>query len=156
MHVTNFKSGAITAEASWPEGGETAFVSQFRKRVRLIHELAQLATTKKVADNGAQGFRINELLRCDLICVDIKQCHALANETLCAGETHTALVRKKFTNSSDAAATEVINVIGHPVSATKANEILHRSDKIIFCECALIIADLEAELLIDFVTANAS
>ena len=156
MDVADFESSAITAETAWPEGGETALVSQLGERIRLIHELAQLAAAKEVTNDSAERLRINELLRRDLIRVGIKQCHALADETLCASEADAALVGEKLTHGANAAAAEVVDVIGHTITRTEADEVFHRGDKIVFGECALVFVNFEIELLIDLVTTNAS
>ena len=47
MNVADFEAGAIAVETAWPEGGETALVRQLGERVRLIHELRQLASGRR-------------------------------------------------------------------------------------------------------------
>ena len=47
MNVAHFEPGAIAAKDPWPKGRETAFVGQLGERVRLIHELRQLASGRR-------------------------------------------------------------------------------------------------------------
>ena len=54
MNVTHLKTGALTGETTGPKSRETALVSELGEGVRLIHELAQLGTTKEITDNSAQ------------------------------------------------------------------------------------------------------
>ncbi len=156
MHVTHFEAGAIAAEASWPEGGETALVGQFGQRIGLIHELAELRAAEEITDHRAERLRIDELLRGDLVDTGIKQGHALAHQTLGAGEAHAALVGQQFTDRTDAAAAEVIDIVGHPLALAQFHEILHRGDEVVLREDALLVADAEVELLVDLVTSHAA
>ena len=95
-------------------------------------------------------------MRRDLIGVSIKQCHALADETLCAGEADAALVGKKFAHSADAAAAKVVNVISHTIPRTEADEVFHRSDKVFLGQSALVFINFEIEFLVDLVTTYAA
>jgi phosphoribosylaminoimidazole (AIR) synthetase len=58
--------------------------------------------------------------------IGIKQGHALTNQTLCARQADAALVRQEFTNCPDAAATEMVDIVGHSITRTEANEVFHR------------------------------
>jgi hypothetical protein len=102
MDVSDFEACTVTAEAAWPEGRETALVGQLGKRIRLIHELTQLTAAEEVTDYSAKRLGIDEFLRRDLVRIGIKQRHALADETLGAGEADAALVGKKFAHNVDA------------------------------------------------------
>ena len=42
VDVSHLEAGALTREATWPEGRQAALVGQARQRVVLVHELAQL------------------------------------------------------------------------------------------------------------------
>src|SRR5437016_3954249 len=48
MNVAHFEACAIAAQAARPESGQTAFVRQLRQRIRLIHELRTLGTSKAI------------------------------------------------------------------------------------------------------------
>ena len=74
----------------------------FSQRIDLVHELRQLRTSKEVADHGSQSLRIDQLLRRDRIDTLIIHRHALANETLRAAETKTALVGEQLTHRANA------------------------------------------------------
>ena len=131
-------------------------MGQLGKRIRLIHELTQLTAAEEVTDYSAKRLGIDEFLRRDLVRIGIKQRHALADETLCAGEADAALVRKQFAHSANAAATEVIDVIGHTIPRTEADEVFHRGDKVFLGQSALVVVNFEIEFLVDLVTTYAA
>ena len=66
------------------------------------------------------------------------------------------MVRKKFAHSANAAAAEVVNVIGHTIPRTEADEVFHRGDKVFLGESALVFVDFEIEFLVDLVTTYAA
>ena len=131
-------------------------MGQLGKRIRLIHELTQLTAAEEVTDYSAKRLGIDEFLRRDLVRIGIKQRHALADETLCASEADAALVRKKFAHSANAAATEVVNVIGHTIPCTEPDEVFHRGDKVFLGQSALVVVNFEIEFLVDLVTTYAA
>ena len=131
-------------------------MGQLGKRICLIHELTQLTAAEEVTDYSAKRLGIDEFLRRDLVRIGIKQRHALADETLCASEADAALVRKQFAHSANAAATEVIDVIGHTIPRTEADEVFHRGDKVFLGQSALVFVNFEIEFLVDLVTTYAA
>ena len=88
---------------------------------------------------------------CNLIGSDIKQRHPLADETLSAGQAHTALIGKEFSHSADAATAEVIDVVSHAIASAKTNEVFHGCHEIILGERALVFVHFEIKLLVDLV-----
>ena len=156
MNVAHFESGAIAGQTAWPEGGETALVRQFRERIGLIHELRKLRATEEIADDRAERFRIDQLLRRHAVDVDVEQSHALFHETLGARQTDAALVGEQFANGADAAAAEVIDVVERAFTAAQIDQVLDRGDEILVGQNALAEIDIDPELLIDLVTTDAT
>ncbi len=129
---------------------------QFRERIRLIHELRQLRAAEEIANHRAQRLRVDQLLRRHAVDVDVEQRHALFHETLRARETDAALIGEQFANGADTTAAEMIDVIERAFAATQADQILDRCDKIFVGNNAFAEIYVDAELLIDLVTTNAS
>jgi hypothetical protein len=50
MHVADFEACTITRETAWPKGRKTALVGQLGERIRLIHELRELAPPEEVTE----------------------------------------------------------------------------------------------------------
>ncbi|OQB96335.1 MAG: hypothetical protein BWX86_00818 [Verrucomicrobia bacterium ADurb.Bin122] len=82
--------------------------------------------------------------------------HALAHEALGAGQAHAALVGEEFADGTDAAATEVIDIVDHAFAALEADEVLGGEDDVVALEDALLKVGLENELLVDLVAADAA
>src|SRR5690606_34257112 len=82
--------------------------------------------------------------------------HALAHETLRAAEAHAALIGEQFADGADAARTEVVDIVDDALALLEADEILRRGHDVAGLEDALLEIDLEAELLVDLVTTDAT
>ena len=50
MDIANGKSSPLPGQAPRTEGTDSTFVGEFRQRICLIHELAQLAGAKELLD----------------------------------------------------------------------------------------------------------
>src|SRR5437764_3654574 len=111
MDVAHFESRAIARETARPEGREPALVRQLRERIRLVHELRELRATEEIADDRAERFRVDQLLRRHAVDVDVEQRHALFDEALGARQTDAALVREKFADGPDTPAAEMIDIV---------------------------------------------
>ena len=86
----------------------------------------------------------------------IEQRHALFHQALGAGQTDAALVGEQFADRADAAAAEMIDVVQRAFAAAQIDQILDRGDEIFVGQDALVEIDLDAELLVDLVTADAA
>ena len=111
---------------------------------------------KKSRIDGAQRLRVDQLLRRHAVDVDVEQRHALFHETLRAGETDAALVGEQFADRADAAAAEMIDVIERAFATAQVDQIFDRGDEILVGQDALAEIDVDAELLVDLVTADAA
>lgn len=50
VNVADFEACALTRQTARSERGQTAFMRQFRKRVRLVHELRKLGASEELLD----------------------------------------------------------------------------------------------------------
>ena len=155
MHVTNFKARTVTIQTAWPEGGQTTFVGQFRERIDLIHELGELAAAEEVTHHGTEGLGVDEFLRGHAFHVHIEQGHALFHQTLRAAQAHAALVGEEFTHGPHTTAAQVIDIIQDAFAFTEAEQITQRSEEIFVCQNPHVLIHLQAQLLIQLVTAHA-
>ena len=138
VHVTHLEAGTLTGETSGPECRETTLVRQLGQGIGLIHELAQLGTTKEVTHDGAQRLGVDELLWRDVVDSGVVERHALADKTLGAGETHAALVGQEFADGADATASEVIDVVRHSLALAELQEITHGLNDVLLAKDALV------------------
>ena len=156
MYVTNFEACTVSAQAAWPESRKTPLVRQFRQRIGLIHELAQLRTTEEIANDCRKRLGVDELLRRHPFDVHVEQRHTLLHESLGAGKSHAALVRKQFAYGTNTTGAQMIDVVQTARTGAQLDEILHRADEIFIRQNPLIRRNLDLQLRIDLVTTYAA
>ena len=158
MHVADLEAGALAAEAAGAEGREAALVGEGGKRVRLVHELGELAPREEVGDDGAERLGVDEALRRERPLVGVVYRHALSDEALGAGEAEAALVLEKLARGADAAVAEVVDVVDLLPADIDLEEEADRLDHVDarLVERAEILVDLadEAQLLVDLVAPD--
>src|SRR5580692_9507600 len=126
---------------------------QFRQRIDLIHELAQLRTAKEIADDRRERLGINQFLGPDRFDALIEKRHAFLDEAFGAGEADAALVGEQFAHGADTAAAEVVNVVETAFTFFEAKQIFRGGDKVVLGQNARVIV-LEAEFLVDLIATN--
>ena len=109
VHVADFEAGAFTRQTARAESGNTALVRDFRERVRLVHELRELARTEEFADRGGDGLRIDQVLRGEAVAFRLVE--AFLDGAFHAHETGAELVFREFAHAADAAVAEVVDVV---------------------------------------------
>ena len=137
------------------------------ERVRLVHELRELAAAEEVVDHGRERLRVDEALGLDLLVlgggVGGGDRHALADDPLRAGEADAALVLEQFARGADAAVAEVVDVVDLAVAGVDADEQAQGADDVAVVEHAQIggdgalaaaLVDEVAELLVELVAAD--
>ncbi|MNC63342.1 hypothetical protein D3C75_1134590 [compost metagenome] len=91
------------------------------KRVRLVHKLGQLRTAEELFDGGDNGTYVNQCLRCNR--VGILNRHSLTHYALHTGQTNTELVLQQLTYRTQAAVTQVVNIIGVADTVQQINKV---------------------------------
>ncbi len=59
MHVAHLETRAFACQSAWSQRGYAALVRDLRQRVSLVHELRQLAGTKKLANSRRHRFGVD-------------------------------------------------------------------------------------------------
>ena len=136
MNIAHFKSGAVAAQATRPQRGQTALVRQLGQRIDLIHELAELRAAKEIANDRRERFGIDELLRRHGFNALIEQRHAFLDEAFGARKPDPALVGEQLADRADAAAAQVVNVIHAAFALLEAEQIFRRGHQILLRENA--------------------
>ena len=109
VDVAHLEAGAIAREAARSERRETALVRQLGQRVRLVHELRELARAEERLDHRRDRARVDQVVRRDLL--GVLQRHALADDARHAGEADVELVRQQLADRAHAAVAEVVDVV---------------------------------------------
>ena len=109
MHVSHFEAGALTGQTARAKGRNTALMRDFGQRVRLVHELRELARAKELADRGGDRLAVDQVLRREVVALGLAE--AFTHGALNADEAGTELVFSQFADAADAAVAEVVNII---------------------------------------------
>ena len=129
---------------------------QFGQRIDLVHELAELGAAEEIADDGRERLGIDEFLGRHGLDALIEQRHAFLDEAFGAGEADAALVGEQFADGADAAAAEVVNVVHAAFAFLEAEQIFRGGHQVGLGQNAGFFLVLEAEFLVDLVTAHAA
>src|SRR5712691_279946 len=110
VHVAHLEPGPLAAEAARPEGREPPLVGDLAERVRLVHELAELAGPEELADGGHDRLGVDEVVghgRGHLL-VDA---HLLLDGALHPDEADAELVLEQLADAADPAIAEMVDVV---------------------------------------------
>ena len=126
VNVADLKSGTLTRKSAGPEGRQATLVSDLGKRIRLVHELRQLRRTEKFTNRSRYRLGVYEIAghRRKHILLDR---HLFLDRTLHTLEADAELIFKQFADGTNAAVTEVIDVILAVMFA-----VLLHSEKVIY------------------------
>ncbi len=110
VHVAHLEPGPLPAEAARPEGGEAPLVGDLGERVRLVHELAELARAEELADAGHHRLGVDEVVGHGggHFLVDA---HLLLDGALHADEADPELVLQQLAHAANAAVAQVVDVV---------------------------------------------
>ena len=109
MDVTDFIAGTFTGKTARSQGGQTAFMRQFGKRVVLVHELGQLAAAEKFLHSRYDRTNVDKGLRGDD--VSILDGHAFTDDTFHTGQSNAELVLQEFANAADTTVAQMVDII---------------------------------------------
>ena len=109
VHVAHLEARALAGEATGPEGRQAALVRDFGQRVRLVHELRQLAGPEELLDHRRDRLGVDQVVRHQRL--DLLEAHALLDRALHADETDAVLVLEQLAHRADAAVAEVVDVV---------------------------------------------
>ena len=90
MDVANFEPRPFPGQPSGTERGKPPFVGNFCERIRLVHELRQLAAAEELFHGGNDGLRIDQIVRQHRF--HIQQVHPLLDTALHADQPEPELV----------------------------------------------------------------
>ena len=146
----------MAGEAAGAERGEGALVRKAGERVALVHELGELAGAEELLDGRHDRADVDERLRGDL--VDVLRAHALTDDALHTAHADTELVRNELAHGADAAVAKVVDVVEAlgGVTGVEGQQVAQGLDDVLLREHAGGGLEVEAELLVDLVAADAS
>ena len=74
MHVAHLEAGALARQTARAKRRQAALVGDFRQRVRLVHELAELRRAEELAHGGGRRLGVDQVLRHHRVDIDRATC----------------------------------------------------------------------------------
>jgi len=109
MNVADLKPGALPCEAAGPQRRQAAFVRDFRKRIRLVHELGELAGAEKFIHHSRHRFGVDQVVRHHGF--DVLKAHLFLDRPLHAHQADAVLIFNQFADGAHPAVPQMINVV---------------------------------------------
>ena len=135
MDVAHLEARALAGEATGPEGREAPLVRHRRERVRLVHELGELARAEELLDHGRHRLRVDEIVRHQRL--DLLERHPLLDRTLHPHETDPVLVLEQLADDAHPAVAEVVDVVDALVrvgAVLQVDQVLHRAEDVLVAQ----------------------
>ena len=152
VHVSDLESGAVAAQTSRAECGETPLVGDLRQGVGLVHELRELARSEEGVDHGREGLGVDQVGRAELLAV--ADVHLLAYGTGHAAEADAELVGELLAHGAHAAVAEVVDIVHRSLRVDELDEILDDLDDVRLGQHAHVGIDGEVQLLVEAVPSH--
>ena len=109
VDVADVEAGALARQAARAQGRQAALGRELGQRVRLVHELGELAAAEELLHRRHDRADVDEGVRGRL--VDLLDRHALADDALHAQEADPERVLDQLAVGADAAVAEVVDVV---------------------------------------------
>ena len=154
VNIADGEACTLTGETAGSKGRDSALVGELSQRVRLIHELAQLAGAEELLDGRHQWLGVHQLRWSQRI--GFTDGHPFLDDPLETVQTHTNLVLQEFTDRPHAAVAKVVDVIeaGAADIQLQVDQVIEGREHVLMGEGAHRVWDGEAELLVDLVAAD--
>ncbi len=126
MYVTDFETCSVSGKTAGSQCRETSLMCNLGQRVVLVHELGQLGRSEELLERGADRLCVNQCSRVRVIYAG----HLLADTTLHTGHSDAELILQQFSDASDPAVSEVINVVLVADAVLQMHVVVDRSKNI--------------------------
>ena len=127
---------------------------EFGQRVRLVHELRELAAAEELLHGRHHGTDVDE--RAGRGLRRIGDGHALAHDALHAHEADAELLLDELAHGAHAAVAEVVDVVRAAAPGVHVDELARQLHQVEGAQPALLNAGVEAEALVQLVPPHAS
>ncbi len=152
VNVAHFKAGALAGQTARPERRHTALVGDFRQRIGLIHELAELTGAKKLAHSGHGRLGVNQVIGHHR--VDIDTAHALLHSALHAQQANPVLIFEQFADRAHAAVAEIVDIVDFALAVLQLDQCLDHGGDVLAAQHGDIVRAVQIEAHVHLDAAN--
>ena len=146
MDVPDLKSRPLPSQTPWAESRQTTLVGNFRKRVRLIHELGELAGTEKLLQGSRDRFVVNQFLRHQSF--NILQTHLFLDGPFHSNQPHTKMIFYKLPYRPHAAIAKMVDIIDRAISILQFHKATNDFKDIFFAQRPLLQGHIDFQSVI--------
>ncbi len=146
VHVPDFESCPFPGEPPRPQGAESPLVRDLRHGVSLVHELTELAGTKKFLDYRDDRFCVYDVVRHRRF--KLGEGHLLLYSPLHPHKPDPELILKQLTHSPDAPVTEMIDVIDFAPAGPEVKEVSQNLYYVLVSKHPSLERDVEVKPLV--------
>ena len=161
VDVADVEPGALTRQAARAEGRQPALRGELGQRIRLVHELRELAAPEELLHGRHDRADVDERVGGRL--VDLLDRHALPDDALHAQEPDPEGVLDQFAVGPDAAVPEVVDIVLGMEAAVALDQVTHDRRDVLAGDRPPFTRQLDAhsfgdtlELLAELVAPDAS
>src|SRR5690606_26677330 len=150
VDVADLEARALARETARSERRETTLVRDLGERVGLVHELRELAAAEVLLDHGADGLRVDQVVRHEGLNL-LRHAHALLDGALHADQTDAVLVLHQLAHGAHATVAQVVDVVGGPATVLELDQVTHGLEDVALGERGVLDVRTLAELLVELV-----
>ncbi|MNE16936.1 hypothetical protein D3C80_1098970 [compost metagenome] len=143
MHVADFEASTLTGQTTRSKSRKTALVSDFRKRVGLIHELRQLRGAEEFTYSRSSRLRVDQILRHDR--VDFDRGHTFLDRTFHTQKTDAILIFHQLADRTDTTVTEIVDIVDFTTAIAQLNQHLDHSKDVFLAQNTDSVFCIEVE-----------
>ena len=159
VDVADVEAGPLARQATRPEGRQAPLRGELGQRVRLVHELAELAAAEELLHRGHDRPDVDERVGRRL--VDLLDRHPLADDPLHPQQADPERVLDELAVGPDAPVAEVVDVVLGVEAAVALDEVADDGRDVFLADRAPVAGQLDAhppgdpvELLVELVAAD--
>src|SRR5216684_1748899 len=152
VHVAHLEAGALAGQAARSQGREAALVGDLGERVRLVHELRELAGPEELLDHRGDRLGVDQVVWHERL--DLLQAHPLLDRALHADQADAVLVLEQLAHRPDAAVAEVVDVVDLALAIFEINEVPDDLEDVLLGEDRLLERLVDGELVVQLEPAD--
>jgi hypothetical protein len=153
VHVAHLEAGAVAMQTARPERRQAALVRQLAERVRLVHELAELAAAEERLDDRRHGAGVHQVRRAERLLL-VGQVHALLDDARHAAEAHRELVGQQLTHRADATIAEMVDVVDLALTQEQADHLVRDRQEVGRRQRRALRVDVQRQAPVHLVAAH--
>ena len=152
MHIAHLEPRALPGQPPRTQRGQPTLVRDLRQRIRLVHELGELAAAEEFLDRCHDRLRIDEIVRQHRF--HIQEIHPLLDASLHPHQAQPELVLQQLADRPDSAISQMINVVNLALAHLEIHQISNDLDDILSCQRPLFERKIQPKLFIQFKPAD--